>query len=434
MATVKGDVHDIGKNIVGVVLACNNYEIVDLGRDGVGGQDPRRRGAEKARHHRPLRPHHALAGRDGPRGAGDGARRASRCRCSSAAPPRARPHTAVKIAPAYRRARRARARRLARGGGGGRAQVARAARRLHGARCARSRSALREAHRPRERETSRCCPLDGGAAPPRARSTGPATSRRSRPSLGVRVLDAVPAGRSWCPTSTGRRSSTPGSCAGTYPRIFENPTWGAQARRSCSTTRRQLLQRIVDEKRLTARARAYGFFPANAEGDDIVVYARRVAAPRARHLPHAAPAERRSRPDQPNQALADFVAPWRRARATTSARFAVTAGLGIEELLAEFAARPRRLRLDHDQGAGRPAGRGARGGAPPARARGVGLREGREAVAGRPDPRAYRGIRPAPGYPACPDHTEKRTLFDLVGAEKLGIQSPRPSRCCRRPR
>ena len=81
MATVKGDVHDIGKNIVGVVLACNNYEVIDLGVMVSCGQDPEGGPRARGRPDRPLRAHHALARRDGARGPRDGARRASRCRC-----------------------------------------------------------------------------------------------------------------------------------------------------------------------------------------------------------------------------------------------------------------------------------------------------------------------------------------------------------------
>ena len=91
MATVKGDVHDIGKNIVGVVLGCNNYEVIDLGVMVPCRKDSADRPREEGRHHRPERADHAVPGRDGARGQGNGARRASTSRCSSAAPPPARP-------------------------------------------------------------------------------------------------------------------------------------------------------------------------------------------------------------------------------------------------------------------------------------------------------------------------------------------------------
>ena len=81
MATVKGDVHDIGKNIVGVVLQCNNYEVIDLGVMVPAAKILETAQAREGRHHRPVRPDHAVARRDVPRRGRDGARRASTCRC-----------------------------------------------------------------------------------------------------------------------------------------------------------------------------------------------------------------------------------------------------------------------------------------------------------------------------------------------------------------
>ena len=81
MATVKGDVHDIGKNIVGVVLACNNYEIIDLGVMVPAEKILAARARARRRHDRPVRPDHAVARGDGPRGAARWSARASRCRC-----------------------------------------------------------------------------------------------------------------------------------------------------------------------------------------------------------------------------------------------------------------------------------------------------------------------------------------------------------------
>ena len=81
MATVKGDVHDIGKNIVGVVLQCNNYEVIDLGVMVPAAEDPGDGQAREGRHHRPVGPHHALARRDVPRRGRDGARGLRRARC-----------------------------------------------------------------------------------------------------------------------------------------------------------------------------------------------------------------------------------------------------------------------------------------------------------------------------------------------------------------
>ena len=87
MATVKGDVHDIGKNIVGVVLGCNNYRVIDLGRDGAGGPHPGHRRGRGRRHGRAVGPHHPVPGRDGGGRRRDGAARRCASRCSSAGPP-----------------------------------------------------------------------------------------------------------------------------------------------------------------------------------------------------------------------------------------------------------------------------------------------------------------------------------------------------------
>jgi cobalamin-dependent methionine synthase I len=81
MATVKGDVHDIGKNIVGVVLQCNNYEVIDLGVMVPAAKILETAQTREGRHHRPVRPHHAVARRDVLRGGGNGARGLSTFRC-----------------------------------------------------------------------------------------------------------------------------------------------------------------------------------------------------------------------------------------------------------------------------------------------------------------------------------------------------------------
>jgi 5-methyltetrahydrofolate--homocysteine methyltransferase len=202
---------------------------------------------------------------------------------------------------------------------------------------------------------------------------------------------------------------------GTYPRIFENPTRGAEARRLFDDAQR-LLERIVRERRLTARA-VLGFYPANAVGDDVEVYADEGRA-RPLAILHTL-RQQTARPDgQPHQALADFVAPKESCVADYLGGFAVTAGLGCDELVAEF-------ERDHDDYhaimtkalADRLA---------EALAEKVHKLAREEWGYGRGEDLAYedlireryRGIRPAPGYPACPDHSEKRVLFDLLRVEE----------------
>jgi 5-methyltetrahydrofolate--homocysteine methyltransferase len=414
LATVKGDVHDIGKNIVGVVLACNDYEVIDLGvmvsADKIL-KTARETGAQII----------GLSGLITPsldemvHVAGEMKREGFKLPLLIGGATTSKAHTAVKIAPAYPH------------GVVHVLDASRAVQVVGQLKDPKSRAAyveqnrqeqdrLREKHRATDEERPviplaearrRRTPIDWtGYEPPRPAFTG-VRSFESWP-LGdlVPYIDWSPFFATW-------------ELRGTYPRIFENPTWGARAREVYDDARR-LLDRIVREHLLTARG-ALAFFPANGEGDDIVLWAdeartRALATVRTLRQQTARPA------DQPHQALADFVAPVETGLRDYLGAFVVTAGLGIEGLLDEFA-------RDHDDYssimtkalADRLAEAFAE--ALHRRAReewGYGRGEGLshdELIRER-----YRGIRPAPGYPACPDHTEKRTLFDLVGAEGLGVQ------------
>jgi 5-methyltetrahydrofolate--homocysteine methyltransferase len=201
---------------------------------------------------------------------------------------------------------------------------------------------------------------------------------------------------------------------GTYPRIFENPTWGARARELFDDARR-MLDTIVSKGLLTAQA-VMAFHPASAEGDDIVVFtdeARRGVRAVFRTLRQ----QTDKPPGQPEQALADFVAPRETGLADYLGAFAVTTGVGLDRIVAEF-------ERDHDDYnaimAKALADRLAE-----ALAEALHKRAREEWGYGKGEDlgleellrERYRGIRPAPGYPACPDHTEKRTLFDLLEAE-----------------
>jgi 5-methyltetrahydrofolate--homocysteine methyltransferase len=202
---------------------------------------------------------------------------------------------------------------------------------------------------------------------------------------------------------------------GTYPRIFESPTRGAEARKLFDDAQR-LLETIVRERRLTARA-VFGFFPANAVGDDIEVYADE-GRKRPLAILHTL-RQQTARPDgMPHQALADFVAPRESGLPDYVGGFAVTAGFGADDLVARF-------QRDHDDYhaimvkalADRLAEALAERVHKLAREEwGFGRGEGlgyEDLIRER-----YRGIRPAPGYPACPDHSEKRVLFDLLRVEE----------------
>jgi 5-methyltetrahydrofolate--homocysteine methyltransferase len=247
---------------------------------------------------------------------------------------------------------------------------------------------------------------------------------------GTRVLDELPLGElaeliDWTPFFRVWE------LRGAYPRILDDPVVGPRAREVLADAR-SLLDEIVADRLLTARG-VYGFWPALAEGDDILVFA-----------PGRPPSERQSRngngrkdplatlhtlrqqqakaPGQPQLALADFVAPRSAGRTDHVGAFAVTAGLGLEGLLERFAAR-----LD-DYGAILAQALADR--LAEAAAEWLHRRARREWYAPGEDltvedliRERYRGIRPAPGYPAQPDHTEKLTLWRLLDAEsQTGIR------------
>jgi 5-methyltetrahydrofolate--homocysteine methyltransferase len=202
--------------------------------------------------------------------------------------------------------------------------------------------------------------------------------------------------------------------AGVFPRILDDSVIGAQARKLYEDGQK-LLEQIVSRRALRANA-VYGFWPANAVGDDIELYD---SEARGRVLTHICTLRQQNetRPGQFNQALSDFVAPKESGRTDYVGAFAVTAGVGLDDLCARF-------ERDHDDYnsimAKALADRLAEAFAEMLHKRaredwGYGRNESftpEELIKEK-----YRGIRPAPGYPACPDHTEKRKLFDLLEAE-----------------
>jgi 5-methyltetrahydrofolate--homocysteine methyltransferase len=202
---------------------------------------------------------------------------------------------------------------------------------------------------------------------------------------------------------------------GKYPAIFDDPGAGLEARKLYDQAQ-ALLARIVDQRLLTARG-VYGFFPANADGDDIVVY-----RDESRTVEHARFPMLRQQWERAGQtsfrSLADYIAPAGSGRADYIGAFAVSAGFGIEALAAQFMS-------DHDDYskimAEALADRLAE-----AFAESLHERVRREWGYGRDEQlskdeliaEGYRGIRPAAGYPSCPDHTEKRTLWNLLDAAR----------------
>ena len=412
LATAKGDVHDIGKNIVGVVLACNNYEVIDLGV-----MVPCERLLERAKEE----------GADmiGVSGlitpsldemvhvAREMERQGFKLPLLIGGATTSRAHTAVKIAPQYSApvvhvldASRAVPVTSALLSDEGKPEFVA----LHNAEY----EALRKAH-----SASRQKLLTLEAA--RARRTPIEWRADDLPVpefTGVRVIDNFPLATlrkfiDWTPFFHTWELK------GVYPRIFDHPEHGEQARQVFSEAN-ALLDRIVEGKLLTARG-VYGFFAANATGDDVELYAdgsRNEVTERFCFLRQQADWEGK----EPCRSLADFIAPKETGLFDHIGAFAVTSGIGLKELCDGF-------RAAHDDYnaimAEALADRLAEAFAECLHKRvrdewGYGREEGLSNEEQSIDDlihEKYRGIRPAPGYPACPDHTEKGTLWRLLGVE-----------------
>ena len=206
---------------------------------------------------------------------------------------------------------------------------------------------------------------------------------------------------------------------GIYPQILDRPEVGPRARELFDDAQ-ELLAEIVREKWLTARA-VIGFFPANSVGDDIEVYG---DGSRSRLLGVFHTLRQQGvRPEgEHNFALADFIAPEASGRRDYLGLFAVTAGIGAEELAAKFASQQDDYNAIMSKAL---ADRLAEALAERMHLRARqywGFGEDEQLSCQELIREKYRGIRPAPGYPACPDHTEKHLLFSLLQAERLGMQ------------
>ena len=417
MATVKGDVHDIGKNIVGVVLACNNYEVIDLGvmvpvqriletarevdADLIGLSGLITPSLEEMRHV-----------------AGEMEREGFEMPLLIGGATTSRTHTAVKIEPQYHGAvvHVADASRAV-GVAAALVDVDRRAEFAAGIReeyetVRRERGAREEKiarHPVAEARRQRLVIDWTDLVPPRPTFLGVTDDRRS-PARGARRSG-----------STGRRSSRPGSSTGLYPAILSHPVMGPAAR-SLHEDGLDLLDRIVRERRLQANG-VVGFWPANSVGDDIELYTDERRSGRFGTI-HTLRQQMVKPPGRPNQALADFTAPRETGIVDYVGGFAVTAGDGLESLVAEFKA------ANDDYSAILASALADR----LAEAFAERLHEivrrdlwgyardesltNEDLIAER-----YQGIRPAPGYPACPDHTEKGPLFDWLEArQRVGME------------
>ncbi|RMD88155.1 MAG: hypothetical protein D6807_06490 [Alphaproteobacteria bacterium] len=416
MATVKGDVHDIGKNIVGVVLQCNNFEVIDLGVM-VPWQDILKAAREKKADIiglsgliTPSLDEMATVAEEMERAKMDlplmiGGATTSRV------------HTAVKIAPRYS-GPVIHVLDASRAVGVAGNLVSKTQRAPFVLEVANDYARLRKAREGSAKEKG-LVPLAAaranreaidwqGYVPERPRLIGTETFTDYPLADLVERIDWTPFFRAW-------------ELAGTYPAILDDATVGETAR-TLFADARAMLERIIEERWLEARG-VIGFWPANAAGDDVVLYEDE-ARSRERARFHFLRQQIAKREGRPNFCLADFVAPIRSGVADYLGAFAVTAGIGIEERVAAFEAA-------HDDYSAillkALADRLAE-----AFAERLHERVRREFWGYAPDEalsneelirERYRGIRPAPGYPACPDHSEKPALFRLLDAEaKAGIR------------
>ena len=415
IATVKGDVHDIGKNIVSVVLQCNNFEIINLGV-----MVPAEKILETARQENA-----DLIGLSGlitpsleemAHVAAEMQRLGFTVPLLIGGATTSRMHTAVKIAPRY---------------AGPVLHVVDASRSVAVCQCLLSPAQRAQFVAHQAQEYQRLREQHAGKARPELVSLAEARANAARidwqgyrppvPAfLGRRELRALDLAQVARYIDWGPFFKT-WELAGAYPALLDDAVVGAQARRLLQDAQ-HMLSRVVSEGWLTANA-VLGFYPANADGDDIVLYADE--ARRQPLLTWFGLRQQTRKPvvdgvPRPNRALSDFVA----ARGTPDylGMFAVTAGLGLEAHEQDF------LRTHDDYSAILLKALADR--LVEAAAEMLHEQVRRELWGYAPDEHLdaadlvaerYRGIRPAPGYPACPDHTIKSELFRVLRAEDIGM-------------
>jgi 5-methyltetrahydrofolate--homocysteine methyltransferase len=411
---VKGDVHDIGKNIVGVVLACNNYEVVDMGVM-ISCEDILRKAKEwKA-------DMIGLSGLITPSldemiyNAGEMQRQGFNVPLLIGGATTSRAHTAIKIAPQYE---------------GAVCHVADASlvvevcndlmsperRQAYFEKNKADQAVLRERHAATLRESNF---LSIENARKQAFSSDWSTQRIDRPTrLGVWEhedlrLDGIAAYIDWSPFFWTW------DIKALYPKVLTHKTWGPQATELFKDAQK-LLEDIIKNHRFRARA-VTGLWAANSVGDDVEVYADENRSSVLKTL-HFLRQQKERTEGKPAHCLSDFIAPKASGRLDYIGGFAVTAGPEVDEWAHSFE------KKHDDYTAIMIKALGDRMAEAMAEMIHKKMRQvwgfGKDENTGLEDliKEQYRGIRPAPGYPACPDHTEKGTLWQLMDVEKrIGI-------------
>ncbi|MEQ8712802.1 MAG: methionine synthase [Cyclobacteriaceae bacterium] len=410
LATVKGDVHDIGKNIVGVVLACNNYDIIDLGV-----MVPAEKILERAEEEGV--DIIGLSGLITPsldemvHVAKEMERKGMKTPLLIGRTTTSRIHTAVKIAPAY---------------SGSVVHMLDASKSVPVAgeligkdskdafahKITAEYADLREAHQSRQKDKNYVSFLE--AKRNRTKIDWPSYSPAIPKVTGNHVFDDYDLSEireyiDWTPFFQTWMLK------GKYPKILKDPVIGVEAQKLLDDAN-AMLDDIIINKSLIARA-VIGIYPANADGEDAIIWNEDRSEEVTRF--HFLRQQGKKSSNLPNISLVDFLAPKPTGQPDFMGGFAVTAGIGIEQMIAKFEA-------EHDDYniimvkalADRLA---------EAFAELMHAKVRRELWGYAKDEsldnealirEKYQGIRPAPGYPACPDHTEKRILFDLLEVEK----------------
>ena len=412
MATVKGDVHDIGKNIVGVVLQCNNYEVIDLGV-----MVPAQKILDTAKERKA--DIIGLSGLITPsldemcHVAAEMEREGFDLPLLIGGATTSRVHTAVKISPNYHRSQAIYVTDASRAVGVVSGLMSPEERPKAIARVREEYARMAESHARGRAEKVRTSIADARAnrlkldwktyQPPKPTFLGTRSFRGYDLAELAGYVDWTPFFQAW-------------ELKGAFPRILQDDKYG-EAARNLFDDAQAMLKQLIAEKWLKANA-VVGFWPANSVGDDIELYTDESRSKVLATL-HTLRQQMARDGDKSNLALADFIAPKDSGVADYIGGFAVTAGIGEEDVARRF----ERANDDYSKIMVKAlADRLAE-----AFAEALHAKVRRELWAYAPDETLtneqliaedYAGIRPAPGYPAQPDHTEKRTLFKLLDAEK----------------